>query len=117
MYFEEVDFSFRARRAGWRSVYLAESQAFHAGGGTSRQVKALRLFYSLRSRLLYGFKHFPSWEAWALTAVTCLIEPVTRTLYCLARGDRSGVLNTWKAYRMLYSGLGRIIRGEGRFQP
>ena len=39
------------------SLYLADVQAFHAGGGTSNQVKARRLFYSLRSRLLYA----PTW--------------------------------------------------------
>ena len=58
VYLEDLDFSYRAHQAGWRSVYLADAQAFHAGGGTSNQVKAQRLFYSLRSRLLYGFKHF-----------------------------------------------------------
>lgn len=117
VYIEDVDLSLRARRLGWRSVYLAGAQAFHAGGGISRQVKAHRLFYSLRSRLLYGFKHFPGWQAWVLTGVTCLVEPLTRTGYCLARLDWAGVRNTWAAYRMLWGGIGRIVRGEGRFQP
>lgn len=117
VYFEEVDFSFRARRAGWKSMYLAEAQAFHAGGGTSRQVKAHRLFYSLRSRLLYGFKHFPRWQGWVLVGVTGVLEPITRTAWCLARGDVAGVRHTWFAYRMLWRGMGRIVRGEGRFAP
>lgn len=116
VYFEEVDLSFRARQAGWRSVYLAGARAFHAGGGTSRQVKAHRLFYSLRSRLLYGFKHFSGWQAWVLMGVTCLVEPLTRTGYCLVRRDWAGMRNTWAAYRMLWGGIGRIVRGEGRFQ-
>ena len=115
VYLEDVDVSFRARQAGWCSVYLAEARAFHAGGGTSRQVKAHRLFYSLRSRLLYGFKHFPGWQAWVLTGVTCLAEPLTRTGYCLVRRDWAGVRHTWAAYRMLWLGIGRIVRGEGRF--
>ena len=44
VYFEEVDVCYRARQAGWRSVYLATARAFHTGGGTSQQVKAARLF-------------------------------------------------------------------------
>lgn len=117
LYLEDLDFSLRASQAGWKSMYLAEAQAFHAGGGTSRQVKAHRLFYSLRSRLLYGFKHFPQWQAWVLVGVTGILEPVTRTAWCLARGDAAGVRHTWFAYRMLWCGMGKIARGEGRFAP
>lgn len=117
VYFEEVDLSLRARQLGQRTVYLTEARAFHAGGGTSRQVKAHRLFYFLRSRLLYGFKHFHRGQAWTLTGVTCLVEPFTRTVYCVMRRDWDGVHNTWAAYRMLWAGIGRIVRGEGRFPP
>ena len=117
VYFEEVDLSLRAKLAGYDSWYLTGAQAFHAGGGTSRQVKDYRLFYSLRSRLLYGFKHFPRWQAWCLVCVTGLVEPFTRTAWCLLRGDMAGVRHTWSAYRMLWRGMGRIVRGEGRFEP
>lgn len=117
VYLEDVDLSKRSRLAGWNSWYIVEARIFHAGGGTSRQVKARRLFYSLRSRLLYGFKHFPRWQVWALVIVTGLLEPLTRTVWCLSRGDLEGVRNTWSAYRMLGVGMGRIVRGEGRFLP
>lgn len=117
VYLEDVDFSRRSKERGWNSWYLTEAQAYHAGGGTSHQVKARRLFYSLRSRLLYGFKHFPFWQAWVLVGVTGLMEPLTRTVWCLVRGDGAGVRNTWLAYGMLWRGMGRIVRGEGRFEP
>jgi GT2 family glycosyltransferase len=117
MYLEDLDLSWRAKQIGWDSWYVTDTKAFHAGGGTSRQVKALRLFYSLRSRLLYSFKHFPRWQAWLLVGVTCVIEPLTRTAWCLARGDGACVRNTWLAYRILWRGMGRIVRCEGRFNP
>lgn len=101
VYFEEVDLSLRARNAGWRSVYLADAQAFHVGGGTSRQVKARRLFYSLRSRLLYSFKHFSWAGAMGVMFVTLLVEPLSRTMLALLRGSWSGVKETWSAYGML----------------
>lgn len=110
VYFEEVDFSYRAGQAGWRSVYLADTQAFHAGGGTSNQVKARRLFYSLRSRLLYAFKHFPHWQAWVLVGVTLVIEPVTRIVFSLLRGGLQDGRNTLKAYGMLLRDLLPILR-------
>lgn len=115
VYFEEVDLSLRAHKAGWRSMFLADAKAFHAGGGTSRQVKAYRLFYSLRSRILFGFKHFPRWQVWVLIAVTGFIEPVARTLWCFGRGNIKDINNTWVAYRMLLGCMFRIVRGDGRF--
>lgn len=109
VYFEEVDLSLRARRAGWRSVYLADAQAYHAGGGTSHQVKAHRLFYSLRSRLLYGFKNFTLLEAWTLLGITLLLEPISRSVFSLMHGGIENVRNTWKGYAMLYKDMKNII--------
>jgi GT2 family glycosyltransferase len=105
VYFEEVDFSYRARRAGWCSVYLAGAQAFHAGGGTSRQVKARRLFYSLRSRLLYAFKHFSLGGAVLVLIATLLVEPFSRSGYGLLRGSGLAIKETLGAYAMLWRWL------------
>jgi hypothetical protein len=109
VYFEEVDLSFRARSMGYKSVYLADAQAYHAGGGTSGQVKAIRLFYSLRSRLLYGFKHFPRLKAWALVIVTMTIEPLTRLIFCAFYRDWKGMLNTLQGYRLIWRNLPRVV--------
>lgn len=112
VYFEEVDVSYRAKLAGWRSVYLANAQAFHAGGGTSSQVKAHRLFYSLRSRLLYGFKHFSPLRAWSLMAVTLLVEPISRSVFSLLRGGFTDLRNTLKGYGMLWREIPAILKDK-----
>jgi len=105
VYFEEVDFSYRAHQAGWRSFYLANAQAFHAGGGTSNQVKARRLFYSLRSRLLYAFKHFSVPAALTVLFATLLIEPLARSVLALVRRSLPGFKETWAGYFMLWTWL------------
>jgi GT2 family glycosyltransferase len=114
VYLEDIDFSFRAKQAGWKTQYLTGARAFHAGGGTSRQVKAARLFYSLRSRLLYGFKHYPPWQAWVLMVITMLVEPLSRSVFSLLRGGIRDVRNTWKGYSMLYRDLPGILGGPFR---
>lgn len=110
VYFEEVDFSYRARRAGWQSAYLADAQAFHSGGGTSNQVKARRLFYSLRSRLLYSLKHFSRLGALGVLLATLLLEPVSRAVLALLRLSWPGLKETWLAYGMLWQDLTAILR-------
>ena len=113
VYLEDLDFSYRARQAGWLSVYLAGVQAFHAGGGTSNQVKARRLFYSLRSRLLYAFKHFSWMGAMGVLLTTLLLEPVSRSALAVISRSWSGFKETWAAYGMLWCWLPQwVLKGE-----
>jgi|APSaa5957512535_1039671.scaffolds.fasta_scaffold07790_4 GT2 family glycosyltransferase len=110
VYYEEVDLSLKVKQTGLDSWYLAETQAFHAGGGSSSKVKAHRLFYSMRSRILYGFKNFPLYHAWLLVGVTIIVEPLTRMTWCTVSGDMAGVKNTWSAYRMLLKYMAKILK-------
>lgn len=110
VYLEDLDFSRRAHLNGWQSVYLTRAQAFHAGGGTSKQVKAARLFYSIRSRLLYGFKHFSPAAAWAVLAVTILLEPISRIVFSVVRANWRDAFYTLQGYRMLLQALPSTLR-------
>lgn len=91
VYFEEVDLCARARAGGWNCLFVAEARAFHKGCGSSERLKAHRLFYSLRSRLLYGAKHFAAPQAWLLLPLTLLLEPLARAVQLLLRRDAAGL--------------------------
>ena len=110
VYYEEVDLSLKLKKIGLDSWYLAETQVFHAGGGSSRNIKAHRLFYSMQSRILYGFKNFSLYHAWLLVGFTIIVEPFTRTVWCAVRGDITGVKNTWSAYQMLLKRMVKILK-------
>ena len=111
VYLEDLDLSLRTRKLGWRTHYLATATAFHKGGGTSAQVKAHRLFYSIRSRLLYAAKHFKRSQAMAVAAAALLVEPFVRVLGLIARGaQRSDIVSTLVAYRMLIGDIPAIVR-------
>ena len=105
VYLEDLDFSWRSKQAGWSSMYLASAQAFHAGGGTSKQVKALRLFYSLQSRLLYTKKHFSWLDVVAVFIATIFIEPISRCTFAFFHRSWSGIKETCIAYYMLWCWL------------
>lgn len=105
VYLEDLDLSLRIRRAGWKIMYLADVQAFHAGGGTSNQVKAKRLFYSLRSRLLYAYKNFSALGAFSVLLATLIVEPFSRSAWAILRCSRSSLWETWSGYGMLWRWL------------
>jgi hypothetical protein len=112
VYFEDLDFSYRANQANWKSVYLTMAQAYHAGGGTSGQIKARRLFYSLRSRIQYSYKHFGFFSATLLMLGTILVEPFTRLVWAGLHHSILEAIQTIQAYGLLFCTLPAILRNE-----
>lgn len=110
VYLEDLDFSYRARQAGWKSVYLTTAKAYHKGGGTSEQVKARRLFYSLRSRILYAYKHFSFFYATFVMLGTILIEPLSRLALAGLHWSLKEAIQTVQAYGLLFCALPDILR-------
>ncbi len=109
LYLEDLDFSCRAQQLGWSSIYFSGAQAFHSGGGTSRQIKAKRLFYSLRSRIIYGFKHFSRGSAISVAIVTLCVEPFARLALALAKHSMSALIETLKGYSYLWCWLPKYL--------
>ncbi len=102
VYYEDLDLSLRARQAGFSSFFLATSQIYHKGGGTSEQVKANRLCYTVHSKLLYCRKHFNAKSFIIIVFVTLFIEPVVRIAYALTKGSSREVWEIVKGYAKLY---------------
>jgi N-acetylglucosaminyl-diphospho-decaprenol L-rhamnosyltransferase len=98
VYFEEVDFSFRARKKGYSSYFLADTSLYHRGGGSSEQVRSKRLYYSLRSRILYGYKHFSHLEAMTLLVLTLTLELATRLVWGILTFSSSRLKETLGGY-------------------
>jgi GT2 family glycosyltransferase len=108
VYLEDLDLSRRVAKAGWETHYLADVTSYHKQGGTSDQVRAHRLFYSLQSNIIYAFKHLPRVQAYLITAVTLLIEPGSRLTRAILRGSVDEFRFTLQGFRMLYGALPRI---------
>lgn len=114
VYLEDLDFSCSAHKAGWSSHYLAEAQAFHKGGGTSEKIKAPRLFYSLQSRIIYGYKHFGWLAATGLMLGTLLLEPFARFALAFVRCSGKEMLETLKSYCMLWGALPKLLKATSK---
>jgi len=109
MYLEDADLSLRVRQAGWSSYYLASAQCYHSGCGSSDQVRALRLFYVLRSRIFYGFKNFSLASAVTLLLASLFIEPISRVGQAILRGSIAQIGEVSRGYALLWQALPRIL--------
>jgi hypothetical protein len=117
LYFEEVDFSLRAAKAGAKSYYLAAAGVSHVGGGSSRKLGAARHFYLARSRTLYAFKHFGRGHAVALAIGALAIEPISRSLFFAASGRLRSALDTLRGATMLWREAPALLRGRAATSP
>jgi N-acetylglucosaminyl-diphospho-decaprenol L-rhamnosyltransferase len=109
VYLEDLDFSLRASKLGYASYYFADASAYHKGGGTSEQIKARRLFYSIQSRILYGFKHFSTSSSILLFLSTLFLEPLIRISLNIFQRSPRGAKETMQGYLALYLKLPKII--------
>jgi len=109
MYFEDLDFAYRAKQAGWKSYYLADAQAFHYGGGASYQVKAMRLFYVLNSRVLYVAKHFGVPSALKILISSLIVEFWARLGWSLVNLSGQNFIETLRAYRLFAKALPQLL--------
>jgi GT2 family glycosyltransferase len=114
VYLEDLDLSLRVRQAGLRVRFLAAPPSFHAGGGVSRKIKARRVFYATRSRILYAYKHFPAWQAHGHLALTLLVEPLTRLVFALLQRSASAVGETVGGFGMVWRDLPHTMRAARR---
>jgi N-acetylglucosaminyl-diphospho-decaprenol L-rhamnosyltransferase len=109
VYFEDLDFSCGAHQIGSQSYYLTAAQARHAGGGCSNQAKGMRLFYSLRSRILYSYKHFGWTAATSVLLATVLLEPFFRVGRGVAHGYLAEVAETVECYAKLWKAIPQLL--------
>lgn len=105
VYYEEVDFSLRAKAAGYSSYYLADAIATHIGGACSDSAKDLRLAYSVQSRLKYAWKHFSVAGASMVTLFSLTLEPLMRISQSVLSGSWMTVRDTCCGYTRLARAL------------
>ncbi len=105
VYYEDLDFSKRLNEAGGKSYYFPSISIVHKVNGTTDQIKAKRLFYSIRSRLLYCKKHFSGFNFLLIVIFSLAIEPFSRVFHLLIKGRFNEIRNVAKAYKMTYTHL------------
>lgn len=117
VYFEDLDYCIRAREAGWRVHHFAGASAYHLGQGTTNKVKALRLFYSLRSRIQFARMYFNRFNFVAVLGITMFLEPVARMLFGLLRGSLTEAKEAFTGTRLFYRALPGLLSRSGRGRP
>ena len=59
LYLEDLDFSYRVAKAGFKLVFNPQAIVWHKNAGSSSAGSALQTYYFTRNRLLFAQKHAP----------------------------------------------------------
>lgn len=88
-YYEDMDFSLRVKKAGYKLVFVPESIVWHMNGGSTvgGVGSKFQQYYQTRNRLLVVAKH-GTWRNW-LTALRFASQVLAKG----AEGERKGVVD------------------------
>ena len=100
LYLEDNDFCQRAKREGFKLVYVPKAKVWHANAGSSAVGGSLHDYYLARNRMLFGMRYAPSWTKMAL------IRESLRLLLAGRKWQKIGIRDFY---------LGRF--GKGSYQP
>jgi N-acetylglucosaminyl-diphospho-decaprenol L-rhamnosyltransferase len=117
VYWEDVDLCARARTAGFAVRHVAGAVARHEGQGTTRQVRARRLFYFLRSQILYAGKHHGAAASLALVAASFGAQVPLRLALALARRAPAEAAEVLRAAVLLAAALPTLVATLVPAQP
>lgn len=70
LYCEDTDLGLRARRAGWKCLYVPQAVVFHRYSSTAGRVSPLKAYYVERNRLFLVLKNFPLRMLWRVPFAT-----------------------------------------------
>ncbi len=71
MYCEEIDWSWRIKKAGWKIFCVPRAEIAHYSGQSTRQVKPEMIVALWTSRLRLYQKHYPAWKLAAAKWLVC----------------------------------------------
>ncbi len=84
MYYEDLDWCYRIKHAGWRIYYLPDAEVVHLGGQSSQLHLDVRIVENARSKLRYFEKHYSSRPLYRLLIrVIMASEALAKIILCL----------------------------------
>lgn len=99
VYYEDLDLSCRIIKSGGKIYYSSNNKVIHEGGGTSKNVKGTRIYYSQISRLKYSLKHFSKSASMVYAAFSITLEYAIRIIYFAIHRDVQAINENIYAYK------------------
>ena len=94
---EEIDFCWRAKRAGYKICYVPDSKIYHQGGATLSSTNPQKLYLNFRNNLLIIWKNKSGLARFRVLFIRQILD-LFATLQFLLKGKYKEALAVQKAY-------------------
>lgn len=98
-YHEEIDWCYRARLAGYKTLFVPQAMVWHPDTRSRDMTSARVMYYMSRNRLLFLRKHHVGWQVFAKTMLQYIIWLINWTINPKWRGSNSKRDALWWAIK------------------
>ncbi|MCC6411241.1 MAG: glycosyltransferase family 2 protein [Saprospiraceae bacterium] len=97
LYYEELDWSERIRKAGYEIWVEPQAKVYHKEGATMKSMGAVKTYFLHRNRVLFMRRFQKTPALWFFFLHVLFLAAPKHTLTALFRGDWAGLRAFWKA--------------------
>jgi len=104
LYYEEVDFCYRAKKSGWKIFFYPQAKVIHIGGQSTEKNLSSSLIEGYKSKLYFLKKHYPPEKLIPIRDYTILGFAIRKFVWQIAyifKIDKSTARNRIGAYRSI----------------
>ncbi|MBI3963558.1 MAG: glycosyltransferase family 2 protein [Candidatus Kerfeldbacteria bacterium] len=96
-YFEDVDWCFAARQAGWSSWVVPTSILWHKKGGSgatrgTNRLSPTQAYYQARNAFIFARRQLRGFRKWIFIVAQCVVRLPMNLLYCMDSAARRSYL-------------------------
>jgi len=95
LYYEEIDWGWKIRKAGYQNYYVGNSVIFHKESISTGKNSPLKTYYMARNRILFTRRNIKGLQKWISLAYQILIAGTKNLLFHLAKGEKKHFESYW----------------------
>jgi GT2 family glycosyltransferase len=99
IYYEDVDLAWRARRAGWRCLFVPEAIVLHVHSATTRRGSPFKRRLLSRNKWWAIAKNYPFAQLWPYIPAMLLIDLAALLVSLIGERNLSALQGRWEAMR------------------
>ncbi len=98
LYYEELDWSARVARAGYKIMYNGMATVYHKESVSTGVNSPLKIYYLTRNRLLFARRNYPAWRVFLAWIYFSFIAVPKNVLSWLLKGRKDLAHAFWRGY-------------------
>jgi len=95
LYYEEIDWGWKIRKAGYQNYYVGNSVIFHKESISTGKNSPLKTYYLARNRILFTRRNIAGIQKWISLIYQILIAGTKNLLLHLVKGEKKHFASYW----------------------